>query len=311
MSSEAVLRSLKQDLVALKPQTIVRPTDMMTMAATICALLLLLVPSVLGFSPLNSRGLERDFLVPLTTRCTWLTTTISTASTATTTLPVWAASPPPAAIEGIGGGADIRIPLSATASDVTYPNSIEGVWQCRRIVVLVEGNADQALVSWKALGGSDDSLFTNKKVETFLTRFITNRQTGETVLDRGFELAQRSSSSSNVQWEASLPSILTYNDYKDQPVELAVIERRTEPPTDQGFGFNELVRITEKAPFGQVQRCTQVKRRYRRAFDNDGNRVVEGLEIQKTFRVLDGIAGVEIPTSTTKAQIQMTRPSSV
>ena len=288
-----------------------------------CSLLLLLVPSVLGFSPLKSRGLESDFLVPPqqlleppppskhdATRREWFTTTsVSIMSAASTLiLPVWAAAPPPVAMEGIGGGADIRTPLSATASDVTFPKSMEGVWQCRRIVTLVEGNADQALVSWKALGGSDDSLFTNKRVETFLTRFITNQQTGETVLDRGFELAQRSASSSNVQWEAAVPSILTYKDDQGQPVELAVIQRRTEPPTDQGFGFNELLRITEKAPFGQVERCTQIKRRYRRAFDDQGNRVVEGLEIQKTFRVLDGIAGVEMPTSTTKTQIQMTRP---
>lgn len=188
---------------------------------------------------------------------------------------------------------------------------MEGVWQCQRIVTLVEGNANQALVSWKALGGSDDSLFTNRQVETFLTRFITNQQTGETVLDRGFELAQRSSSSKNVQWEAAVPNILTYNDEKDQPIELAVIQRRAEPITDQGFGFNELIRITEKAPLGQQVRCDQVKRRYRRAFDNQGNRIVEGLEILKTFRVLDGIAGVEMPTSTTKTQIKMTRPSSV
>ena len=36
-------------------------------------------------------------------------------------------------------------------------------------------------------------------------------------------------------------------------------------------------------------------------------RVVEGLEIVTTYRVLDGIAGTEYPTSTTKATIRLTR----
>ena len=37
--------------------------------------------------------------------------------------------------------------------------------------------------------------------------------------------------------------------------------------------------------------------------------VVEGLEIVKTFRVLDGVAGVEMPTSTAKSKLRLTRPS--
>lgn len=32
---------------------------------------------------------------------------------------------------------------------------------------------------------------------------------------------------------------------------------------------------------------------------------MEGLEIVKTYRVLDGIAGAEMPTSTTKTQIRL------
>lgn len=43
----------------------------------------------------------------------------------------------------------------------------------------------------------------------------------------------------------------------------------------------------------------QVKRQ--QAFDGAGNRVVAGLEIMNTFRVLDGVvAATEIPNSTTK-----------
>ena len=84
-----------------------------------------------------------------------------------------------------------------------------------------------------------------------------------------------------------------------------MVKRKVEPPSDQGFGFDELYRVDD----GLVTRAIQVKRRYRRNFDPDGNRVVEGLEIMKTFRVLDGVAGTEMPTSTTKSQLMLTRPS--
>jgi len=103
-----------------------------------------------------------------------------------------------------------------------------------------------------------------------------------------------------------------YETSKGATVELTVVERTIEAPSENGFGFNELIRITTAAGGlmpGNVIRAVRVKRRFRRAFDKDGNRVVEGLEIVKTFRVLDGVAG-EIPTSTTKSQIQFLRPAS-
>ena len=52
----------------------------------------------------------------------------------------------------------------------------------------------------------------------------------------------------------------------------------------------------------------RVQRRWRRAEAATGERVVEGLEIVKTYRVLDGVAGVEFPTSTTKSTLRLTRP---
>ena len=45
----------------------------------------------------------------------------------------------------------------------------------------------------------------------------------------------------------------------------------------------------------------------RRNFEGD-QRVVEGLEVVKTFRVLDGVAGTEYPTSTIRSQLRLTRP---
>mmetsp|Transcript_2993 Transcript_2993/g.8175 ORF Transcript_2993/g.8175 Transcript_2993/m.8175 type:complete len:224 (+) Transcript_2993:308-979(+) len=46
---------------------------------------------------------------------------------------------------------------------------------------------------------------------------------------------------------------------------------------------------------------------HKSGYDDGGNRIVEGLEIMKTYRVLDGVAGTEMPTSTTKSMIRLTR----
>lgn len=91
-------------------------------------------------------------------------------------------------------------------------------------------------------------------------------------------------------------------------VEIAVVQRKIELPSEKGFGYSELYRVTSSAGgiFGdsKVQRAVKVQRRYRRALDENGNRIVEGLEIQKTFRVLDGVAGIEMPTSTMKSSLK-------
>ena len=42
--------------------------------------------------------------------------------------------------------------------------------------------------------------------------------------------------------------------------------------------------------------------------DSFALRVVEGIELVKTYRVLDDVAGVEFPTSTTKSSLRLTRP---
>ena len=56
-------------------------------------------------------------------------------------------------------------------------------------------------------------------------------------------------------------------------------------------------------------RAARVQRRFRRSFSDDGaTRVVEGIELVKTYRVLDDVAGVEFPTSTTKSSLRLTRP---
>jgi len=238
--------------------------------------------------------------------------------------------PPSQRIEGIGDGNDLMARGDGPANDVIYPASMAGTWQCQRVVTQVDGDSAQALGAWRILGGGGgDATFLERKVETYNTGFIQPPQgvastydfdgdvlTG-VVLDRGFEIDSRVQGAV-VQWGAQAPNTLVYerrgsgSGSGNQAVELKVVTRKADLG-GEGFGFNELVRVTTGAGglflAGQtVQRAARVQRRFRRAFSADGKaRVVEGLEIVKTYRVLDGIAG-ELPTSTTKSQLRLVRP---
>jgi hypothetical protein len=202
------------------------------------------------------------------------------------------------------GGVDVLTSTPASA-DALYPASMQGPWTVQRVVTSVEGDVFQAETAWRALGGSGDF----KKTETFPTRYllpVPSQQddldnTAFMVLDRGYERQQRRLDEKLVEWSVAKPNVLTTD-----KVENAVVQRTVEPPTDNGFGYNELYLLKEGQLF---QRAARVQRRYRRAFDDAGNRVVEGLEIQKTYRVLDGVAGTEFPTSTLKSMIRMKRPA--
>ena len=120
-----------------------------------------------------------------------------------------------------------------------------------------------------------------------------------------------------VRWEAAAPGTLAY-DREDggrgSAAELRVVQRAVEAPSDQGWGSSELVRITTSTGgllgqpgFESLRRARAAATAPRRG--RDGERVVEGLEIVKTYRVLDGVAGVEFPTSTTKSTLRLTGPS--
>ena len=217
------------------------------------------------------------------------------------------------------------MPDRVAAGDVVHPSSLLGVWQCERAVAKVEGNAEQAALVWLALGGSDGDTFRRKRAETFATRFVApppgipNAYTfeGETlkgvVLDRGFELRERLRDASRVEWSASAPSTLVYERNAGNGfAELKIVERSIELPSEKGWGGSELYSITTGAGGllgnSQVQKAARVQRRFRRAFDSSGKRTVEGIEILRTYRVLDGVAGVEMPTSTTKSILRFTRP---
>ncbi len=233
-------------------------------------------------------------------------------------------------VEGLGGGFDLTTSSTTKGVDVIYPRSMEGRWRCRRVVTSVEGDAGQAELAWRNLGGvagaggKSNSML--NYIESFDTEFLIPSMSSSmavkneylfenevfrgAILDRGFEMESRTKSN-NVIWNVDSPDMLSY-ERDGSTVEIAVVQRKVEMPSEKGFGFDELYRITSSAGgiFGEnkVQRAVRVKRRYRRALDEEsGGRIVEGLEIMKTYRVLDGIAGVEMPTSTTKSQIKLTR----
>lgn len=223
-------------------------------------------------------------------------------------------------VEGIGGGFDLTTSTTSNGVDVIYPASMEGRWKCQRFVTSVEGDAGQAEIAWRSLGGCGRTMMNH--VESFDVNFITpsselnikNEYVFEgnvfkgVVLDRGGEIKSRSNEQYKTVWTLESPNTLTYNT-DSSFVEVVVVQRKVELPSEKGFGFDELYRITSSAGgiFGEnkVQRAIRLKRRYRRALDENGNRIVEGLEIMKTYRVLDGIAGVEMPTSTTKSQLKL------
>jgi hypothetical protein len=226
-------------------------------------------------------------------------------------------------IEGIGGGADV-LSLKPSTADAIFPPSLLGVWRCERSIVAVEGDEGQARGAWFDLGGSDNNAF--RKPEVYLTRFVssplgTTTDNGlGTVVDRAFEMQSRLTkpgvADGSLKWDVQAPDTLRYERRAGGglgPTELSVVQRSIELPSDKGWGFDELVRVSSAAGglFGteSLVRAARVKRRYRRAYDDAGERVVEALEIVKTYRVLDGVAGVEMPTSTTKSMLRLTRPS--
>lgn len=233
-------------------------------------------------------------------------------------------------VEGIGGGADMLSEKPPKIADVLYPPSMNGTWECKRIVTSVEGDAFQAEGAWRLLGGYGSDI---KAPEAYRMRYIEQppdrpdgtRSPGQSlvgldgrnyfgvVLDRGFEMDQRVHGAT-VQWDARTPNALEYaraEGGRGGAAAVRVVQRSVEPPDDKGWGSNELLRITTTANvLGQptdIIYAARVQRRFRRALTPEGERLVEGLEILKTYRVLDGIAGVEYPTSTTKSLIRMTR----
>ena len=240
--------------------------------------------------------------------------------------PVSAAAPPPRPYRDVdvGGGFDLMNPRRPLRyDDVYYPPSMEGRWTCRRKIVKVDGDNFQASEAFRCLSGGSGTggKLVTEMTETFDTMFIRPTTSVKkefeqyVVSDRGFEMKSRSRKNEGdnnvaVEWSVDDPNILKVGSSGGEGkaiIRIEVVDRSVEIPNDQGFGFDELLRIDDGTTLNII-RAVQIKRRFRRAFDGDGNRVVEGLELVKTFRVLDGIAGTEYPTSTVKSQLTLTRP---
>ena len=177
--------------------------------------------------------------------------------------PVLAAArrPPLAGNLNGGGGRLDRQPDPST--DVIHPASLLGEWICQRKVTLVEGNAEQAELVWLALGGSEGGVFDGRQVETFSTRFIVPPPSiqsayefeGQTlkgvVLDRGFEIKSRARGAARVVWSPQNPAAVSFE--RSAPagatgsVQLTVVQRSIELPSDKGWGGDELVRLVTEA----------------------------------------------------------------
>ena len=229
----------------------------------------------------------------------------------------------PERVQGIGGGADVLSEAPPAVADVVYPPFLNGTWRCERVVTSIEGDSPQAEGAWKLLGGSGSV----RSPESYAVRFtpqptggsqslvgIDGRRYFGVIFDRGFELSGRLRPGSRVSWDPRAPDVLEYERAeggRGAAAELRVIQRSTELPGDanaKGWGSNELVRIaTTTIGDLRIYYACRVQRRWRRGVTEAGERVVEGLEIVKTYRVLDGVAGVEFPTSTTKSLLRLTR----
>ena len=202
-------------------------------------------------------------------------------------------------VEEIGLGFDLKQPPPLKSPAVIYPSSVVGLWEVERVVSSIEGDRGQAEVALKTLGSpADNDILSGKKSERYQTQFLLNAGEEGTTSDIQFELSTRLPPSSNPTYDPT-SNTATYNKF----VALTVVQRSIEPPSDAGFGSNELVRAITP-PF---TRAIRVRRRFRRSFDDDNNRVIDGLELVYTYRVMDDIAG-EKPTSTTKSIIRLTRP---
>jgi hypothetical protein len=228
-------------------------------------------------------------------------------------------------VEEIGGGLDLLSPRSLTYSDAFYPSSmIDTDWKVLRAVTSVEGDLGQAALVWRLLGGSDERAFNSKLTEVYEAHFIAPPETAKdafyeydgkllkaAILDRGSELSSRTGlAKDSPHWDAEGNS-LDYTRNNDA-VNLTVVRRKIEPPSDSGFGSDEVYRILSSAggvfTGTSLYRAARVRRRYRRGYDEvTGKRTLDCIEIVTTHRVLDGIAGLEFPTSTCKTRMRYTQ----
>jgi len=94
----------------------------------------------------------------------------------------------------VGGGFDLRSGKQLKTIDAVFPRSMEGTWNCERVVVSSEGDGFQAESAWKALDGGSRNNGKLKAPEQYQVKFILSAQIGDVegvVMDRAFEIQSR------------------------------------------------------------------------------------------------------------------------
>jgi len=259
-------------------------------------------------------------------------TAAAQAATPPPNVPLQTSSGGTVRVEEIGGGLDLISPPPLSASDVFYPNSMIGTeWRVQRVITSAEGDVGQAALAWRLLGGSSaEGAFVapSKVSEVYTAEFIEapddmadarydfdGQSLRAAISDRKRELSSRLALSDEcIRWKAGEDSI-EYSQRKSvdaSAANLTIVRRKIEPPSDAGFGSDEVYRIESSAGgifAGQnIYRAARVRRRYRRGFDEaSGRRIIDCIEIVTTHRVLDGVAQIELPTSTCKSRLRFTQ----
>lgn len=134
------------------------------------------------------------------------------------------------------------------------------------------------------------------------------RQRGKLIINKRQPWHQ----SVNVHWTKGSrepQKITTYTRNKkdaSSSVELSTLQRKIEL-SEIGFGSDELIKLTTTSFGAGIDRVCRIKTRYKRGYDElTGKRIVDGIEIVTTYRVLDGVAGIEMPTSTCNSRLRLT-----
>lgn len=255
----------------------------------------------------------------LWTRVDVLSTLSSIPTTLLLTPSLTTTSPPTRTVDVGVGGFDLLSPSSPTRlsqPDAFFPASMQGLWSCQRVVTDLQGDTFQARQVAKALGCAAADTLSVGTQESYPMRFVPsppytdqdkakhNYLAGYAILDRAAEYAARSGvASSDISWQSGDNLHLL-----DHSLQLDVVWRTVELPSDKGFGSQELIKITTQRG-GTPLRAALIKRRFVRQFDEQNNRLVLGLEVVQTFRVLDGVAGTEYPTSMVRSQLRLQRPT--
>jgi hypothetical protein len=259
------------------------------------------------------------------------------ATTTSAAAAVAATQPPPLLLDaGQGGGIDISIDTKSKIlldpANIVFPASLQGRWSCERTCLSVEGDGWKAMMMMGNSNSINAQQFFGPKAtpERYEIQFIPAPFQPEkyTVLDRSYELRSRiinnkdSSAvpSAKVQWNAQEPNIARIG----ATTEMAVIQRSViVPDLEQDIfvaGGQELIRISStsgdtdaivRAVLLVQQRfhpaAAAVKERSQQNNSSSSISRLEGLELVQTFRVLDGVADTEFPTSTAKYRLKLVK----